>query len=190
MARPLSQIARQKALDAAQAVVAELGINGFTVDGVARRSGVAKTTLYRHWKTGTALLVSAIDCSTGEAIATPDTGSLEADLTELLAVVIETLGTPPRRRLLLEMALAATRDPELAGLKQAMVRERTRPVRLVVQQAIDRGEIPPVDLQLAATFIQGPVLAWVLDGSAPPNQAHIGQVASLLARGLGAGADG
>jgi AcrR family transcriptional regulator len=184
MSRPLSPVARQKAIEAARAVIAELGINGFTLDGVSRRSGVAKTTLYRHWKTGTALLISALDCGL-EQIATPDTGSLGGDLTDLLTTVATALGTPARRRMLLEMSLAATTDPDLALAKQAMVRHRTRPVQQIVRQAIERGEIPDIDLELAATFVQGPVLAWVLEARVAPDPGRIDQLVTLLVRGLG-----
>lgn len=184
MSRPLSQIARQKAIDAAQAVVAENGIAGFTVDGVARRSGVAKTTLYRHWKSGTALLAHALDCHL-EPLPEPDTGTLRGDLAELLASVVSHV-TGPRRQMILEMASAAAKDPELAAVKRAMTWERTRPVRRIVARAVARGEIPAVDPTLASRYIQGPVLAWVLDADDSPSPADIGRLADLLARGLGA----
>ena len=50
MARPRSEEAQKKVLDTAVELVAEVGISGFTVDAVSKRSGVAKTTIYRRWR--------------------------------------------------------------------------------------------------------------------------------------------
>ena len=46
-------------LDAATHILAEEGHEGFTVDAVVARSGVAKTTIYRHWPTKIDLLIDA-----------------------------------------------------------------------------------------------------------------------------------
>ena len=62
MARTPSLEARQKVLVAAQEVVRDAGIDGFTVDEVAHRSGVAKTTIYRHFHNAHHLVVAALDC--------------------------------------------------------------------------------------------------------------------------------
>jgi hypothetical protein len=67
-----------------------------------------------------------------------------------------------------------------------MTHERVRPVRRIVARAVERGEIPAIDLLLASRFIQGPVLGWLLDADDSPDPADIGRLADLLARGLGA----
>ncbi|MBE7209580.1 MAG: helix-turn-helix transcriptional regulator, partial [Gluconacetobacter diazotrophicus] len=54
----------------------EAGLGGVSVDEVSRRSGVAKTTIYRHWPTRSALVLDA--CSKmGTPEPPPDTGTLE-----------------------------------------------------------------------------------------------------------------
>ena len=161
MPRPLSEQARAKAMEAATSLLAEDGIDGFSVDAVARRSGVAKSTLYRHWHSANDLLVNALDCHV-EQIPSPDTGSLQGDL-ELLFETIRTVVKPEENRhLLLDTLAAGARDPELARIEQAMFHERMRPLRQVVERAIDRGEIPPIDTELAALFLHGPVMARIL----------------------------
>jgi AcrR family transcriptional regulator len=63
-------------------LMSEGGIGGVSIDEVARRSGVAKTTIYRHWPSRSALLLDA--CSKlGSRAEPPDTGSLEGDLRAL-----------------------------------------------------------------------------------------------------------
>ena len=74
---------RATVLDATTQLLFERGFGGATVDEIARRSGVAKTTIYRHWPTRTDLLRNA--CSTlSTPLDTPDAGSLEADMTALM----------------------------------------------------------------------------------------------------------
>ena len=54
------RVARTRAvvLDAAIDLLAERGYSGFSVEGVVDRTGVAKTTLYRHWPTRDDLLAA------------------------------------------------------------------------------------------------------------------------------------
>ena len=56
-------------LEHATALVLEVGVSGFTIDELAKRSKVAKTTIYRHFPSRTELLVAALD---GQ-IPAPDT---------------------------------------------------------------------------------------------------------------------
>lgn len=184
MPRPLSIEARDKALEAAAALVAEAGIEGFTIDEVARRSGVAKSTLYRHWTSANELLVSAIDCHI-EHIPTPDTGSLHGDLVRLLETLRPLLDDEGNRRLMIEMLAAAARDPELERIKRTMLAERTAPIGTIVRRAVERGEIPPIDDDRATLFVHGTVTARTLIRGEPIDEAEVGELADLIVRGLG-----
>ena len=73
MARPRSDEARRKALDAARDLIVEKGVVNLTIEDVAARSGVAKTTIYRHWPERTSLIVDAVNAMF-EHLRTPDTG--------------------------------------------------------------------------------------------------------------------
>src|ERR1700677_489690 len=84
--RPLDERVRRSraaVIGATSQLLFERGFGGATVDEISRRSGVAKTTIYRHWPTRADLLRDA--CSTlSTPLDTPDAGSLEADLTALM----------------------------------------------------------------------------------------------------------
>src|SRR5690349_22649216 len=74
---------RERVLAASFDLLSEGGVGGFSVDEVSRRSGVAKTTIYRHWPSREALVLeAAARISAQEPV--PDTGTLEDDLTALL----------------------------------------------------------------------------------------------------------
>src|SRR3984957_7653920 len=73
-------------------LLTEEGIGGVSVDEVSRRSGVSKTTIYRHWPSRSALLMDA--CSKiGSAPVTPDTGTLKGDITVLATGLAQQLKT-------------------------------------------------------------------------------------------------
>lgn len=188
MPRPLSEQARQKAIEATQELVAESGIKGFTIDAAAKRSGVAKTTIYRHWSSANELLVNAIDCQI-ERIPTPDTGTLRGDLLEMYELVRLIVNTPGTRRMFLDMMSASAHDPDLETVKQAMVAERTRPIRELVRRAIERGEIPDIDLEAVSVLVEGPFLARMVMSGDPVEPHETIQAVDFIARGLGASID-
>ena len=64
---------------AARAILAERGVDGLTVDEVADQSGVAKSTIYRHFGSVDELILAAVDELIPNNPA-PDTGSFERDL--------------------------------------------------------------------------------------------------------------
>src|ERR1700761_1847970 len=83
---------RDRVLTSAFELLGESGVGGFSVDEVARRSGVAKTTIYRHWPTREALVIDACSRISDEQ-EVPDTGTLEGDLAAILTNIGHLLGT-------------------------------------------------------------------------------------------------
>ena len=116
------------------------GIGGVSIDEVSRRSGVSKTTIYRHWPSRAALLVEA--CSTiGSAPQVPDTGSFGGDLTALTEELAEQLRTARWAAVLPSIVDAAEREPELAGLHAQLHARLMAPFGAVTERARDRGEL-------------------------------------------------
>jgi AcrR family transcriptional regulator len=157
MGRPRSEAARQAALTAVVDLLLEHGVEGVTFDEVAERSGVAKTTLYRHFGSKPKMVVeAAFSCFVEQP--TPDTGDLATDLRVLFdksGLVDEERRIPDVQRALLA---AGDKDTELRELALAMGEERRRPIRTVLQLAQLRGEIGrDVDLDAAVAMIIGPL---------------------------------
>lgn len=159
MARPRSEEAQQKVLAAAVELISEFGVSGFTVDAVAKSSGVAKTTIYRRWNSGDELLMAALECGI-EHMATPNTGSLRSDLIELYAAVMAMFGQPHMLSTMLGALARSAADPDFHRLLQEMQDERHHPLRTIVQLAQARGEIEAdADIELIMDFVEGPMLA-------------------------------
>ena len=136
------RVARSKA-----AVLAETyrqltagGLSGVSIDEVARNSGVAKTTIYRHWPSRSALLIDA--CSRmGGPQTVPDTGALRDDLMTLASTVAEQLQSAAWPSVIPSIIDAAERDPEIATMFSVLHESNMAPFRAVLQHAKDRGDI-------------------------------------------------
>ena len=158
MARPRSEVARAKMLDAAVDLLKERGVPGFTIDEVARRSGVAKTTIYRHFPTKNELLVAGLDQLTPVPV-TPDSGSLRDDLLIFLESVLPIFADRAIRAVFFDVWSAATRDPELDHLQRMMMAGRAAPTAAIINRAKERGEIADdLDYLAVVEIIEGPFI--------------------------------
>lgn len=157
MARPRSEQARAAALDATVDLLRSEGVEGVTLEEVAARSGVARSTLYRHFGDRETLIAEAAQTCVIEH-PTPDTGSLEDDLRFLFDRFTAAEAEAPGHDLLPLLIDAAKRDPEIDRLVSRMLAERRRPVTTVLRLAQARGEISPdLELDTALAIIVGPI---------------------------------
>ena len=97
---------RAVVLDATAALLAEEGFAGLTVEAIAERSGVARSTIYRNWPDRTDLLIAGFDqlCSFSEV---PDLGSIEAELRIVATDLCENLQSAAWARALPSLVGAA-----------------------------------------------------------------------------------
>lgn len=152
-----------------------------TLDAVAERSGVARSTIYRNWEDRSALIMEAVDCAL-PAGTDHDTGSLAGDLTEIGQHMAAMLNEGPLGKLMPSLVGAASFDPALAARLQRMGETRQAHVRGVFERAIIRGEITHHDLEgrverfSAPFFVRHLILGRELDG-----QFIARQVAAALA---------
>lgn len=156
MARPRSETANRAAVDATVAVLLDAGVEGVTFEEVASRSGVARSTLYRHFGTREALIAAAARrCVVIHP--TPDTGSLDDDLRFLFACFSEAEADAQVSDLLPLLIDAARRDHAIEQIVGSIMAERRRPIMTVLRLAQLRGEIAPaLDLDDAMAIVIGP----------------------------------
>lgn len=133
----------QRAVHAATlAELVEKGYAALTVEGVARRAGVHKTTVYRRWKDRESLVVDALAEHFARDIPAPDTGSVEADLLVLARALVESMTGPVGTALLTAMYSDAGRLPEVAEARRRVFQDRYQRAEPVVARAVERGELP------------------------------------------------
>jgi AcrR family transcriptional regulator len=149
---------RDTVLGAATEVMRETGVSGFTVEAVAKRSGVAKTTIYRQWPTGEDLMVDTLRCF-AQPLPTPNTGDLRTDLARLFEALVpaDVAEMSETRRVMFGALQAAADDPALQAALTDLLAERMGPIRTVVELAKARGDLPAdLDLDMAVDVIEGP----------------------------------
>jgi len=129
-------------LDAAQAVLQEGGIAGFSIEAVARRARAGKPTIYRWWPHRTALMLDVYK-RFKNARSFPDSGSLREDMISFLGDHLlgfwrgSLCGTVYRA-----VVAEAQTDPEAAKVLKAYQGERMAHSVRMVERAKARGEVP------------------------------------------------
>jgi AcrR family transcriptional regulator len=129
-----------------QAVVAELIDNGYagtTVERVAARAGIAKTTIYRRWGGLDGLLADLMAEHAAQEIPVPDEGNLDADLRALARGVVSSLRDPAIRAAFASMVAAAVQNPSAREVLSCFLAARTAKMTLIISRAALRGELPP-----------------------------------------------
>lgn len=148
---------KQAVLAATFELLVKLGLSGVSVDAVSRRSGVAKTTIYRHWPSREALLMEAC-AQFKSSLPVPNTGSLKGDLEALANEVVARL-QHSSSTVMPSIIDVAERNEELAAL-QAEIHAQTRePLVTVIGRAQQRRELAHnQDSREVIACILGPLL--------------------------------
>jgi AcrR family transcriptional regulator len=153
-----SQRARQAVLNATADLVAEVGVERTTIDEIASRSGVAKTTIYRHFASKQVLVVEAVHACSHIPVVT-DTGSLRDVLISCFSGTTKASDDGRLGDMMLSLMDAAQRDPELGRLVRAQTDQRRRLATTVIERAVARGDLPAdVDVDLLVTLLAGPLI--------------------------------
>lgn len=174
------------------AVLEELAVHGYgrmSIEGVARRAGVGKTTVYRRWDSKLQMVIDVVSAIAIEGMAAPDTGSLRGDLRAMLGAVSAALRHPLALQIVPDLLAEAARNPEIAAtLESALRQSQIGFSAAVLRKAMDRGEVPPnTDVQLALDLAIGP-LYWrlaVVRTKLP--KGYLNQLADRVAAALKSG---
>ena len=149
---------RQAALTAVRELLAEEGWTGVTHVAVAARSGVGRTTLYRHWPDVASLIHDAIVQRISQA-RTAWTGDLRADLISELNGLRRLLHDPASERTMRAVLERAPFDRAFAALKETLYRFGSAGFRAILEAARTRGELQPdTDIPLAIDQLAGPLM--------------------------------
>lgn len=127
------------------AVAAELASRDYadiSVESIAERAGVHKTTVYRRWGSKTELIRQTLAGAASAGIPVPDTGSLEHDLRALARAVAEVLSAPGGAAVTRSLIVGGLSSPEIAGLMSQFWTARLAAVSVIVERATGRGELP------------------------------------------------
>jgi AcrR family transcriptional regulator len=165
-------------------LLVEHGYEGLTIEGVAARSKVNKTTIYRWWPAKDALLAAAmIDSEVLEKNVT-DTGSLRGDLIELTGQVVRLLTAVPGGRIA-KAALGGLSRPGLASLVQMFCAERMEREKPIFDRALQRGELSrEVDPAMVVDMLAGAIWYRLLIRQTPMTDGYTEAIVDTVLNGL------
>lgn len=154
------RVARTKAhvLAVAGELIAEEGREGFSIDAVARRSGVARTTIYRHWPDLCALVHDTFRAMGHGLPSQADTGSVRDDLVALYTSLAVGFTQTCAGRALPAMLDMTQREPSMREVHRDFVAERRQPSLDAIRRGLERGELPAdLDAERLVDRLAGPV---------------------------------
>ena len=168
---PRAERSKQAILDATRELINEEGgMRSLTVEAVAARSGVAKTTIYRRWRDKWQLALDAVMIDMLPRFANPiDVGDTRKELITFLDAVTKLWAAPPYGPAMQVLISEIATEPELARVyREQVVEPRREQLRPVIERGIARGDLrPDTDLRLMHELLLGPILYRLLL-SGPP----------------------
>ena len=172
---------RRSVLAAAFDELAENGAGAATVAGVARRSGVHETTIYRRWTTKEKLFVDAMLSRSADEIPAPDAGSIRDDLLAVVRAVIAYVTSPVG---LAALHVATLTVDENQDARAAFWAGRLDALRPVVERGIARGELrPDTDARLLLETLIAPLHGRLLLTGEPVDEKLGERVVDLVLDG-------
>jgi AcrR family transcriptional regulator len=177
--RPRKSATGHAILKATREILGRTGVHGLTVEGVAARSGVAKTTIYRRWRSKEDLALAALlEVIQQEPPPARYAGSTRTALSAYLGRLVDNLNSKLYGRVIRGLISDLGIDRELArGFRERVLARRVAVVRDLLQRGIERGELAPdLDLEIAVDLLLGPIYYRLLISGEPLTDAFVNRL--------------
>jgi AcrR family transcriptional regulator len=140
--RPRSSEAEQAILAATRELLVEGGVHGLTIEGVAARSGVAKSTIYRRWRHKDDLALAVVLDMVEQVVELPELGDTRAELEAFVTAAVTVLGSTLMGRVMQGLVSDLATNPDLArAFRERAVSVRDAEVERLVARAVARGDL-------------------------------------------------
>jgi AcrR family transcriptional regulator len=157
--RPPSAAAEAKILAATREILVEGGVRSLTMEGVAARAGVAKTTVYRRHRSRDDLAMAVLIDMVRTVTAGPDLGDVRTELVHILRATLDVLRTTLMGRVMQGLVSELAVDPRLSeAFREQVVALRIAEVGHVLARGAERGQLrPDLDVGLVHELLFGPI---------------------------------
>jgi AcrR family transcriptional regulator len=185
LGRPRDERIDTEVVSAVLATLQAGGYQAVTIDGIARRVGRARTSIYRRWPSKRHLVAYAVVSEMGDNPAA-DTGVLRRDLEAVVETFLNAF-TGPLGRALAGLVADMAADEELANtIRQQVIAARRRSMREAFARAEARGEVSgQLDIELVLDMLTGPFYFRTLFGHAPITRRTTREVVDYVLRIVG-----
>jgi AcrR family transcriptional regulator len=155
---PRIERSRRVILGAALEELGEVGYGALTIEGVAARAGVGKSTIYRHWPGKLALVEDAFRTLKAQALV-PESGPLRERVIAFLEQVARLVEESTYSACMPALIEAAERDPQVRAFHCSFSDERRAVLVDVLAEAVKSGELPAdADPDLLADALVSPIV--------------------------------
>ncbi len=178
-------VAHQNILCATRSLLEEIGFADLTIEGIAERAGVGKTTIYRRWPNKSSIVLDAFIEAATKDIPFPDTGSVQEDLRLQMRRMVKLMnGTEGHT--IAKLIGGAQDDPELAeAFRSRWLAARREEARTIIKRGKSRGEIrAAIDAEVLLDALYGPLYFRLLIGHAPLTPSYVDKLVRLVMSGL------
>lgn len=183
--RPRCPVAHQNILKAARELVEEIGFDCLTVEGIATRAGVGKTTIYRRWPNKASIVLDAFFEEVSSQTSFPDTGNVREDIRRQMRQFINELNGPLGCKLSLLLANGQFDEEMAEAFRIRWIQPRRDEAQQVIQRGIVRGEIrQEIDPDVLVDALYGPVYFRLLAEHAPLTESFADKLVELVMSGL------
>jgi AcrR family transcriptional regulator len=184
LGRPRNPVVDQAIVRAALELFIEHGVAGASIEKIAKRAGVAKTSIYRRWSSREALLAQAIEVArdaTGYTIDVID-HTAPRDFVRLLVEACEVIARPEIRKL---MARLIGSVPDYPGLMQVYRETYYLPRRRAFVRALERAQAAgllaaDIDFETIADMLIGALMYRLL--IPPSGENPVGELRDHMIR--------
>jgi len=167
----------QTILRAALEELGDVGYGAFTMESVAARAGVGKSTIYRHWPSKLPLIEAAFRTLHEQTAPDIVTGSPRERVERILRYVAEVVSRKPFSSCLPALIDGAERNRDVRRFHHRFQREARRPLVAVIASGVASGDLPShVNPELAATALVGAIIYRRLMTSEPFRAAHASEL--------------
>lgn len=185
--RPRDERIDEDITTAALDLLSSEGFDRFSVEAVAARAGVAKTTVYRRFPTRNDLIVGALLLLNDDLPPPPAAGPVRDRLVSVLKGIRRRTTESGRGRILMQVVSEGSRDPGLADLvHQRVLAPRRQVLRNVIADGIASGELrADVEVDTVVPVLVGPMLyLGMWSGTAVSQGVTVESVVDLVLSGL------
>lgn len=183
--RPRSEAIDEAIIDATVDELIERGFVGLTMEAVAARAGVAKTTLYRRWPNTTELAVEAMRSFDSGAELPPD-GSVRDQLVCLVDTMRRKWADPRYSAIMRRVTGDGVANPQTyRQTRDRLITPHLRLMNAVLQRGVDEGLIrDDIDLTWARQMLTAPIMATTLTFKERISRAQVEATVDTVLRGL------
>ncbi|USG60228.1 TetR/AcrR family transcriptional regulator [Sneathiella marina] len=187
--RPRSKKAYLAILKAAREIIEEAGTHRLTIEGVARRAGVGKPTIYRYWSNAQELAIATFMNPEVSNLPETSTNPGISDLRNLIQQTVQRLNSKQGRQMAFMLAGAETDSELFKAFRNRMILDTREKGTLILESAKIRGEIrSDVDVGLCLDMILGMIVLRLLIAHTELGEDLVDDVISMVLKGILPGA--